>query len=323
MTVHHSSMRRSRLLRQLRAATFMMIALSTIPALADEVEDVTKLLKGRDYAKSLQTADAYLDKNPRDPQMRFLKGVILTEQEKRSEAISVFTQLTEDFPNLAEPYNNLAVLWASTGQYDAARTALEKATRINPSYYTAHQNLGDIYTKLAAQAYENARQPDKAAPTAKAESAPVAGSIAGPSTGNILGTDAAAKLPFDFPIGMPTAAANQHGDSDEVLGTISAWAAAWSAKDVDQYLGFYSRDFVPSKQKSKEAWAAERRLRIAGKGRINVRIASPQVRVNGDTATVKFLQTYASSGLSDKTRKTMVLNRQEGQWRITEERVGS
>jgi tetratricopeptide (TPR) repeat protein len=323
MTIHRSSMRRCRLLRQLRAATFMMIALSTMPAFADDVEDVTKLMKAGDHAKSLQTANAYLEKNPRDPQMRFLKGVILTGQEKRSEAISVFTQLTEDFPNLAEPYNNLAVLWASTGQYDSARTALEKAIKINPSYYTAYQNLGDIYTKLAAQAYEHARQPEKSAPAAQAEPASAPGPIGGASKGNVLGTGAAARLPLGPPIGMPTAAVHPHGDSDEVLGTISAWAAAWSAKDVDQYLGFYSKDFVPSKRKSRDEWAAERRSRIAGKARISVRVASPQVQVNGDTATVKFLQTYASSGLKDKTRKTMVLNREEGQWRIREERVSS
>ena len=74
--------------------------------------------------------------------------------------IAVFTKLSEDYPELPEPYNNLAVLYASQGQYDKARAALEMAIRTNPSYATAHENLGDVYAKLASQAYSKALQLD-------------------------------------------------------------------------------------------------------------------------------------------------------------------
>src|SRR3990172_3862933 len=92
--------------------------------------------------------------------MRFLKGLILTEQSKSTEAISVFTKLTEDFPRLPEPYNNLAVLFAATNQYEKSRAALEMAIRTNPTYATAHENLGDVYAKLASQAHSKALQLD-------------------------------------------------------------------------------------------------------------------------------------------------------------------
>jgi ketosteroid isomerase-like protein len=88
--------------------------------------------------------------------MRLMKGVLLTDQNKPEEAIAVFIKLTEDYKDLPEPYNNLAVLYAASGQYDKARVALEKALRTNPSYQTAYENLGDIYGKMASQAYDKA-----------------------------------------------------------------------------------------------------------------------------------------------------------------------
>jgi Flp pilus assembly protein TadD len=59
--------------------------------------------------------------------------------------------LIEDYPELPEPYNNLAVLYAQQKQFDKARTALEMAIRIHPGYATAYENLGDLHSRLASQ----------------------------------------------------------------------------------------------------------------------------------------------------------------------------
>jgi len=126
------------------------------PAHADDYADVSKLAKAGKVVEALNKTNEYLSKHPTDPQMRFMKGVLLTEQNKSDEAIAVFTKLTEDYKDLPEPYNNLAVLYAANGQYDKARAALEKAIRTNPSYQTAYENLGDIYGKMASQAYDKA-----------------------------------------------------------------------------------------------------------------------------------------------------------------------
>jgi tetratricopeptide (TPR) repeat protein len=127
---------------------------------ADEYADVTQLVRAGKLADALNKADQFLTTKPRDPQMRFIKGVIQRDNGKTSEAIATFTRLTEDYPELPEPYNNLAVLYAGQSQYDKARTALEMAIRTNPSYATAHENLGDVYAKLASQAYTKALQLD-------------------------------------------------------------------------------------------------------------------------------------------------------------------
>src|SRR5471032_1453092 len=138
------------------SAAGMLMTLLATPVRADEMADVTKLLRAGKVVEALNKTNESLARHPADPQLRFMKGVLLTEQNKSDEAIAVFTKLTEDYKDLPEPYNNLAVLYAANGQYDKARVSLEKAIRTNPSYMTAYENLGDVYGKMASQAYDKA-----------------------------------------------------------------------------------------------------------------------------------------------------------------------
>jgi tetratricopeptide (TPR) repeat protein len=127
-------------------------------ARADDYGDVNGLLRSGKTAEALARADQYLASKPRDPQMRFLKGVILTEAGRTAEAIETYSALNQEYPELPEPYNNLAVLYAAQSQFDKARTALEQALRANPGYATAHENLGDVYAKLASLSYSQAQK---------------------------------------------------------------------------------------------------------------------------------------------------------------------
>jgi Flp pilus assembly protein TadD len=142
----------------LRTFPALLLALTLGAAHADDYGDVNALLRQGKPDEALAKADAYITGKPRDPQMRFLRGVILTEQGKQTEATAAFTQLTQDYPELPEPYNNLAALYAAQSQFDKARAALEMATKLNPDYATAHENLGDVYVRLAAQSYGRAKQ---------------------------------------------------------------------------------------------------------------------------------------------------------------------
>ncbi len=136
----------------------------TAVAMADDYGDVNGLLRSGKLADALARADLYLAAKPRDPQMRFLKGVIQTQAGRKAEAIETYSALTQDYPELPEPYNNLAVLYAAQSQFDKARVALEQALRANPGYATAHENLGDVYAKLATRSYSKAQQLDPANP---------------------------------------------------------------------------------------------------------------------------------------------------------------
>lgn len=149
---------RTKIPKTLGLAVLSATLLAAGAARADEYADVNKLLRSGKPAEALAKADQYIASKPKDPQMRFLKGVMLSEADRTEEAIAVFQKLTEDYPELPEPYNNLAVLYAGQSQFDKARAALELAIRTNPGYATAHENLGDVYAKLASQAYGRALQ---------------------------------------------------------------------------------------------------------------------------------------------------------------------
>ncbi len=133
----------------------------SLPAHADNLQDAQRYLKQNQYSQALDQVDKHLAGKPKDAQGRFLKGLILNEMGKTAEAVTIFTRLTEDYPELPEPYNNLAVIYAQQKQYEKAKQALEMAIRTHPSYATAHENLGDIYARLASQAYDKALQLDK------------------------------------------------------------------------------------------------------------------------------------------------------------------
>ena len=129
-------------------------------ARADDLADVQRLYYSGQAAAAMQRADQFLATTPGDPQMRFMKGVMLTDAKRNMEAIALFQKLSDDYPDLAEPYNNLAALYAAGGDYAKARATLEQALRMNPGYATAHENLGDVYAALAAQSYARALKLD-------------------------------------------------------------------------------------------------------------------------------------------------------------------
>ncbi len=123
-------------------------------------EQAARLAKEGKPDAALNSLEASLKIHPRDPQLRFLYGVIMAEQKRTDDAINVFEQLTQDFPELPEPHNNLAVMLAGRGDLDRARGALENAVRALPGYALAQENLGDVYLRMAARAYERAGQLD-------------------------------------------------------------------------------------------------------------------------------------------------------------------
>ena len=175
-------------LKVLRALAFGLAIGFAAPAFADNLPDVQRLIKQGQYPQALEKVDAYLSNKPKDAQGRFLKGLIYTEMNKPADAIAVFTKLTEDYPELPEPYNNLAVLYAQQKQYDKARTALEMAIRTHPSYAIDYENLGDVYAKLASQAYDKALQLDNSNPATQNKLALIRDLITTSGKGNVKPT---------------------------------------------------------------------------------------------------------------------------------------
>ncbi len=120
----------------------------------NDFQEATVLYRKGEYDGAMAHIDAWLKSRPKDARGRFLRGMILTQQNKLDDAIGVYNSLTQDFPELPEPYNNLAVLYAGRGELDKARGLLESAVRANARFAAAHENLGDIHTRLAAASYQ-------------------------------------------------------------------------------------------------------------------------------------------------------------------------
>lgn len=143
-------------LPRLLAAVAASALLAAGPVLADALGDIRTQFERGDLAGALDAADRQLAADPGNARVRFLKALILADQGKPDAAIEVLTALTEDFPELPEPYNNLAVLHAAQGRYESALIALESALRAHPGYATARENLGDVHARLALAEYEKA-----------------------------------------------------------------------------------------------------------------------------------------------------------------------
>ncbi len=345
-----------RLLRLL--ALTALVGTGAAQAQANDYAEITQLLKAGKAAEALTKADQRLSATPRDPQLRFLKGVAQAESGKPADAVATFTKLTEDYPELPEPYNNLAVLYANQNQLDKARTALEMAIRTNPSYATAHENLGDIYAKLASQAYNKALQldaanatsvkpklalirelfsadiakgakPAAAAPapavvaTQRPAPAPAPAAAPVPTPAPAATAAAPAATPAPAPAAAPDAAKQEAAkDAKEVTAAVQAWAAAWAAKDMKAYLAAYGKDFDPPGRMTRAAWEKEREARIVGKSKITVQVSDLNVSVSGNKATARFRQAYSADSLNVSSRKTLDLVESNGRWLIVREATG-
>lgn len=350
-----------RTLPQLLRLVALTALLGAGVAHAEDYSDITQLLKTGKAAEALVKADQRLAATPRDPQLRFLRGVAQADSGKQGEAITTFTKLTEEYPELPEPYNNLAVLYANQNQLDKARTALEMAIRTNPSYATAHENLGDIYAKLASQAYNKALQLDATSANSvkpklalirelfSADAASKSGrpAAAAPAPAAVVATQRPAPAPAaaapapaaptpapaaaaaPAPAATPAAAAPapapvaaSDASTQAVTAAVQAWAAAWAAKDMKAYLGAYDKSFDPPGNQNRSAWEKEREARIVGKSKISVKLSDIAVSVQGDKATARFRQAYSADALNVTSRKTLDLVNSNGRWAIVRESTG-
>jgi Flp pilus assembly protein TadD len=129
--------------------------LSKTPVL-DGTPDIDASIANKQWTQALDQLDTRLKTNPQDAQAKFKRATVLARLGRDDEAIEALQALTQEYPELPEPYNNLAALYAKRGQYDSARATLETAVAANPAFGLAYQNLGSLYLKLAQDAYAHA-----------------------------------------------------------------------------------------------------------------------------------------------------------------------
>ena len=288
-----------------------VLAASSQAFAAGVMDEAQALINQGQYDQALRTLDAHLNKVPQDAEARFARGLVLVKMGRGSDAQQAFADLTRDYPQLPEPYNNLAVLYAQQGDYEKARDALEAALATHPSYATAHENLGDIYAALASAAYNRALMLDQ-------ENGAVRQKLRLMEQLDTLPQQTANLPPPIEPPAVP--ATNEADQVDAVVAAVFRWATAWSAQDADGYLDMYAPSFDPGGGMSRSAWAELRRQRVNAPDSVNVRVSDPQVVSTGvASARVSFTQDYESDTYSDRVTKVLEMVNLPGGWKISRE----
>lgn len=169
ITTIYNSLRE--IVRASRKALFLIILLSLSQSLIAGVQTdkIQALISEGELSQALTLTNKKLLEDESNVTFRFLKGLILTRLNELDKARDLFIELTREHPDLPEPYNNLAVIYASQGDFENAQNALQRAISTHPSYATAHENMGDIYAKMASKAYNQALELDAENTSAKAK----------------------------------------------------------------------------------------------------------------------------------------------------------
>lgn len=304
-------------------------------------EQIQRLIQQGNFEEALAMVEERLSKNPAEIQILFLKGLTLASMNRLKEAEAVFVDLTENHPELPEPFNNLAVIYALSGEYDKAKQALVSAINTHPSYAIAHENLGDIYAKMASQAYNQALKLDSDNKETRKKLAMINDLILEPkpvtpkaiaqikseSVVNpepvIQKSEPEPKLAKFDP--RPTAILQPSFDNEaarkKVEAAVNNWANAWSSKDVNRYINSYSRKFVPPNGLSRAKWQEQRHIRLNQPKYIKIILKDMTVKILGENiAMARFTQTYQSDTYTDQVTKQLLLDNTNGAaWLISRE----
>ncbi len=312
--------------RLLFAAVWLSAGTAAIAA-EEDYQRALKLVQQGQIKAAQAPLDSYLKSAPQELRGRFLQGVVLIQLGKLDEATRLYQDLIEEFPQHPEPFNNLAVLYGMQGQYDKARAVLEMALHTHPSYAVAYENLGDVYSRMASQAYEKALQLDNKKPAKEPNLKLLNELRSAPAPQPVVRIADASKPSETVPAATLPAAettAPLQPAVEQALKAVSDWAAAWSSNDLERYFAAYAGDFQPSDGLSRGEWEVSRRARIAKPRKIAVQVLQPSVRPLDDgRMQVSFRQHYRSGKFEEVGNKTLILVKSADRWLIQQERTGN
>ncbi|MAS82200.1 MAG: hypothetical protein CMF45_05885 [Legionellales bacterium] len=276
-------------------------------------DDIQLLINQGEYEKALLLTEEKLSVTKSDIKLQFMKGLTLTRLDQYHDAEEVFIQITVANPELPEPFNNLAVVYAAQGKYAEAEEALKNAINTHPSYATAHENLGDIYAKMASHAYNQALELDIRNTAAQEKLSLVKELIFSSTESEKKVIPLVKKINLEEDITLSKKAVEK---------IIKKWANSWTVQDVDSYLEYYGQEFTPPNRMSRNEWEQDRRRRITRPNYINVTLTDIKIKpYKKGYVEITLTQTYHSDIYSDRVKKQILMQKVSNKWLITQERV--
>lgn len=272
------------------------------------VEDIKSMVLSSP-SRALVEIDLLLEFSPNNHNLLFLRAVTLTKLEKKDLAIETYNSLIEKFPNLPEPYNNLAVLYAEQNRLLEAKEVLEKALQTNNSYSIAHINLGDVYTRMASDAYRKAFELDKS---------PVANNKLQLINELFNYSPNMQRNDLVNPISKSTTKSKEEKLAELAL-FVERWKTSWEDKNLETYFSSYSKYFKVKGDMNYEDWKRTRTEKIINKKEINIKLTNIKFKLKKGFWSVNMKQAYSSGDYSDEENKTLVIINESGDYRIIEE----
>ncbi|NWF39034.1 tetratricopeptide repeat protein [Mariprofundus sp. NF] len=304
------------LLKPLIFALLLVVAPAISTADASSLAKAEALIaQGKDLA-AISMLKRAVEESPDEYQAWFLLGVTQARKRHFDDAIAAFGKVAQLQPELAEPHNNLAVIYNEMGNLTAAVRELEASLKLNPDYVTAHENIGDLYVKLAARAYKDA--------LSKQENAQLRNRyenllrIRKPATVKQTTTE---RLVVDKKAEKVESPAVVSSPSEQALDAIEVWRSAWSSRNLDAYFASYAADFDPGTNfDSLEEWKVYKRAVISKRSFINVSINNIVVSeiAPGEIKAV-FLQNFVADSFQSSNRKELLLKKVGESWKIAHE----
>ncbi|MFO8156518.1 MAG: L,D-transpeptidase Cds6 family protein [Pseudomonadota bacterium] len=298
-----------------------------MPAAAVEVEPILERMEQGDLRAAREQLDRLGNEQPDHPQIRFLEARLLAKEGDVDAGIERLEALLEDHPDLPAVYNNLARLYAGEGRMEKARDLLEAGLATSETYARLYQNLSTIYVEMARQSYAQALQLEgENGPAAELNEVARLETVNG--SASRVGMVATADDSESESVATPrrdeksTAAITDFEMSEEERAAVEAlkrWARAWTAQDVDGYLGYYTDEYSPDGM-GRGAWREQRDRRLSAPDWIEVELRGARAyRMRADEIVVVVEQDYTSNTYSSLTLKSFTMVRENEGWRIAAE----
>ena len=290
-----------------------------------DIKLINKLIEDKNYEQAQIEINALLKSDSDNPQLLFINGVLLSENNKVNEAIKVFESLTKTHPNLPEPYNNLAVLYAQQGDFPKAKHALEQSIKTHPSYATAHINLGDLYTRMASESYNQALQIDGSNKSAKTKLSLIKKLFNfQPIRKNIEITEKASnesEAPKIQELDSKNIIENTSNNISltEIESFIDGWKTSWEQQNFESYINCYSLKFKNNNGQNFEQWKIYRKPRVTNKEKIEIKLTNIKITEINNGFEVSFIQEYKSGNIDSRTNKKLIIETVDNQIKIINE----
>jgi len=146
--------------RFIRSFAIAIAIILSVPALAQNTDAIFELIANGELEKAQQALDSVTGSNAESGDILFANALIADKQKQSKKAISLYLELIDSHPEMMGPYNNLAIHYASTGDYESATKTLERALSSNKTIGTTFGNLQAIYARRASLAYRKALNSD-------------------------------------------------------------------------------------------------------------------------------------------------------------------